>query len=102
MTVARRGSSHKEITGYHSCVPMGALIVELQILWEPEEGQCGCCGTAAPKIRSFTRSGRHDRLCFGCWVSMDPKAMTLSVDWDEEECVTFVIGHGPQDIRLLN
>lgn len=81
---------------------MGAVNVELQILWEPEEGRCECCGDVTSKTRSFTRSGRHDRLCYGCWMSMDPKAVTLSVEWDEEECVTFMIGSGPQDSRLLN
>lgn len=33
---------------------------------------------------------------------MDPELMTLSSEWDEAECVTFLIGSGEPDPKTVN
>ncbi len=61
----------------------------MDVLWQPERGDCTECGDKNCLVRKYSSMNRVRSFCFPCWdLNQDPYVMS-SQEWEDDECVTF-------------
>lgn len=61
----------------------------MDILWEPERGDCTECGDEGCLVRRYSSCGRSRTFCYPCWGREQNPYVMSSQDWSDDECVTF-------------
>ena len=64
-------------------------IVEMEILWKPEEGTCSSCRDGDGPVRMYSSGSYCQVVCFGCWNACQEGVVIGSRDWLEDTAFVF-------------
>lgn len=70
----------------------------MDILWDPEIGNCTECNRTANVVRRFTSDGTHRMLCIDCWNEYQDELPIGDAEWVANHCILLEYDGAPQAV----